>query len=217
MTLLQKINPFSSSRPASRQSTTHTTRSSAEHTTRPSSSLEGGVSSEDGSSIDHQHQVQQQRQQHALYTIVDEHEQYQYQQSTTLNTYTEETTHPFAADNSNGRDQHPPRRDTTIPIPLPPSSSTPKHKKTPSILRSLAHHPSFSALKSKSRRKRSKVLSSNSSADAGAGYGALELSQVGAEGGREGEMSEKKLRASWSVPDGLRLSDERSRGELVFD
>ena len=47
----------------------------------------------------------------------------------------------------------------TVVTPGPDSRPSPAKHRTPSILRTLAHHPSLSALKSRSKRRRAKTRS----------------------------------------------------------
>ncbi|WVR03789.1 hypothetical protein IAU60_000784 [Kwoniella sp. DSM 27419] len=93
---------------------------------------------------------------------------------------------------------------TPLPANSPRKSRTYGHSRTPSILRTLAHHPSLSALKSKSRRKKKKD-------DHQAIVSPLKLfNQADSEhnilqpGG--GKHRERSLKASRSVPRDLRLS-----------
>ncbi|WWC96945.1 hypothetical protein V866_003820 [Kwoniella sp. B9012] len=100
------------------------------------------------------------------------------------------------------------KRYLATPDPVAPLSPTrkPGHHRTPSILRSLAHDPSLSALKNKSKKKRkardevipplpSPVLIGGDAGEMG----------MGSEGRK---LRKNSLKASRSVPRDLRLSDE---------
>ncbi|OCF57896.1 hypothetical protein L486_03917 [Kwoniella mangroviensis CBS 10435] len=94
------------------------------------------------------------------------------------------------------------------PDPVPPLSPARKtgHHRTPSILRSLAHHPSLSALKNKSKKKRKardEVLPPLPSPVLISGNGA-EMGMVS----ERNKLRKNSLKVSRSVPRDLRLSDE---------
>jgi hypothetical protein len=92
--------------------------------------------------------------------------------------------------------------------PLP---HTPKHARTPSLLRSLAHHPSLSALRSKSRSKSKKKRKSVKGAFTELGSGSSDDLVVGTGGQGQGimrKLSKRGLKGSKSVPQDLRSSDD---------
>ena len=98
--------------------------------------------------------------------------------------------------------------------PLPP---TPKHTRTPSLLRSLAHHPSLSALRSKSRSKKEKKRKSVKGAFTEPGSGSSD--ELVAEGGGRGimrKLSKRGLKGSKSVPRDLRSSEDDDAGQSTL-
>ncbi|WVF65801.1 hypothetical protein IAT40_000538 [Kwoniella sp. CBS 6097] len=90
-----------------------------------------------------------------------------------------------------------------VPAPMPVSSNVKGQKRAPSILRSLAHHPSLSALKNRSKRKKRKDVPTSPLPRPITS--ALTQEDRGSVGGR---LRKKSLKASRSVPRDMRLSTE---------
>lgn len=98
---------------------------------------------------------------------------------------------------------------------FPPSPQKRGHSRTPSILRSLAHHPSFSALKSHSKKSRRKAAIGRSPVPPMPDLTVKDsLDLHGADDERGYEMSpspmkpraEGKLKEAQSVPQDLRIN-----------
>lgn len=89
---------------------------------------------------------------------------------------------------------------------------TPKHShsRTPSLLRSLAHHPSLSALRSKSKstKKKRKSVAKGGFAELGSGSGSSDELAIKSAGGLRRKLSKRGLKASRSVPQDLRGSED---------
>lgn len=100
-----------------------------------------------------------------------------------------------------------------------PIPHTPKHTRTPSLLRSLAHHPSLSALRSKSRSKKEKKRKSIKGAFTELGSGSSDDLVVGTGRGGGGghglmrKLSKRGLKGSKSVPRDLRSSETDDEGQ----
>lgn len=197
MTLLQKINPFS--RPPSRLS-----RNSVEHSARPSSSLEG-IAEVDPSLGQGQTPTPAARANPSSDHVAIPLFQDPHPETALSNRSTQQRSQPqnqiLQAEKS---DLKRPDNRTLTPQPHTPR----QHKKTPSILRSLAHHPSFSALKSKSRRRKEK--------EAGRLVGRSGSEGVDVPGASGYVIESGDLRGSRSVPGGLRLSEELGKWKFLY-
>lgn len=98
------------------------------------------------------------------------------------------------------------------PIPHTPKQT---HTRTPSLLRSLAHHPSLSALRSKSRSKKEKKRKSIKGAFTELGSGSSDDLVVGTTSGGHGlmrKLSKRGLKGSKSVPRDLRSGEDDDGG-----
>ncbi|WWC60330.1 uncharacterized protein I303_102901 [Kwoniella dejecticola CBS 10117] len=194
MDIIHRLNPFhrppSSLRssttptPTPTLTTTHTHHGNYTPTfdTRPSSSLESGSGYYSGSGS-HQYSI--------------------------------DTTYPHSSSEN--------ERYLSSPVPPPPPGRpltvsspdnkyhtyTSGHRRTPSILRSLAHHPSLSALKSKhkSKKKRKNASASNEEPIPSLPNFNDDTPQQG-QGGDGRKLTKNGLKLSKSVPRDMRLSDE---------
>lgn len=89
--------------------------------------------------------------------------------------------------------------------PLTPHTPKNGHTRTPSLLRTLAHHPSLSALRSKSKSTKKKHKSGSKAGFAELGSGSND--DLDAQGLKR-KISKRGLKGSRSVPKDLRSSDE---------
>ncbi|EIW69010.1 hypothetical protein TREMEDRAFT_62726 [Tremella mesenterica DSM 1558] len=99
--------------------------------------------------------------------------------------------------------EEPPLLDRTYTTPVPPAS--PKHQRTPSILRSLAHHPSLAALKNRSRKRRSKIRPSLPLGEVSTNGPQLDTGSLGRSNSLK-KFRRGSLKGSRSIPSDMRLT-----------